>query len=66
MRVVRWVLARRADPNIAHNSGVTPAMVASLNGHLEVVQLLAIHSADVEATCNYTDGPPGAVPNPPW
>lgn len=49
LRVVRWLLARHADPNITSHGGSTPTMRASYCGHLEVVQLLAIHGADIGA-----------------
>ena len=52
LRVVRWLLAHRADPNIAANDGKTPAIAASFHGRLKVLQLLAIHGADLEATDN--------------
>jgi hypothetical protein len=41
--VVRLLVARGADPTIAMIAGYTPLMVASLQGHLEVVRCLLGH-----------------------
>ena len=48
-KVVRALLARGADPDIANVFTWTPAMHASMRGHVEVVQLLTIRGADVKA-----------------
>jgi ankyrin repeat protein len=41
--VVRLLLARGGDPAIATHAGSTPLIIASLDGHLEVVHLLLGH-----------------------
>jgi ankyrin repeat protein len=43
------VLAAKADENAKRTDGVTALMVASGNGHLDVVQALVASNADVNA-----------------
>ena len=50
--LLQALLARRANPNIGSDVGITPAMLVSCGDHphhLEMLQLLAIHGADIEA-----------------
>ena len=40
LSVMYTLLSNGVDPNLAKNDGTTPLMIASLNGHDDVVQLL--------------------------
>lgn len=46
---VELLLAYNADPNMANKEGVTPLMAASLLGHSEIIDLLLLKSANVNA-----------------
>jgi ankyrin repeat protein len=51
-RLVRRLLRHGANVNIADNGGMTPLMIASQNGDIEIVDLLLSHHADVNAYNN--------------
>ena len=43
-KITRLLLNRNADPNQARtDTGLSPLMLAAINGHLEVAQLLVVH-----------------------
>ena len=46
---VERFIANGADVNVKTTDGITALMIASLNGHKEVVQSLLIKGADVNA-----------------
>lgn len=53
--MVRALILRGADPSIADEDGVTPAMAVSMRGPTmgeEILPLLAIYGADFKAVCN--------------
>ena len=49
-KITRLLLNRNADPNQARtDTGRTPLMLAAINGHLEVAQLLVVHGGCMAA-----------------
>jgi ankyrin repeat protein len=44
---VRWLIDRNADLDATDNGGMTAAMYAARNGHVEALQLLADAGADL-------------------
>ena len=50
--VVKWLLAKGADPNYRYGPGYCPLLAAAANGHLEIVKILLDHGADLHATSN--------------
>ena len=47
--IVTYLLDKGADVNTADEMGNTPLIIASIKGHLDVVKLLLVYDADLDA-----------------